>query len=72
MATAWVIEPIYVFEDRDLGLDRLEERFDSCVVVTITPATHRYLEPMLAKDLQVIMWAILAASISVMDVALRR
>jgi hypothetical protein len=27
---------------------------------------------MLAKDLQVIMWAILAASISVMDVALRR
>lgn len=69
MATAWAIEPIYVFKDRDVGLrprlrwpppdqlslDRLEERFDSCVVVTTTLATHRYREPMLATDLLVIM-----------------
>lgn len=55
MATAWVIEPIYVFEDRDVGLDRLEERYDNLVVVTITLVTRRYREPMLAKDLLVIM-----------------
>ncbi len=54
MASARIVEPVYVFEDGHLGLptgvpcvspdqfrfDRLEELFDGGIVVTITFAAH--------------------------------
>ena len=54
MASAWIVEPVYVFEDGDLGmparspgllpkqlsLDRFEKGFDGRIVVTVTGAAH--------------------------------
>ena len=50
--------------------DGFEERLDSCIIVAITFARHRYLEPMLAQDFLVIVRTILAATIRMMNAAL--
>ena len=54
-----------------LGLDGFEERLDGGVIVAITFTTHRRFGVMLAKDLLVIVRAVLAATIGVMDAAAR-
>ena len=85
MPASWIVEAVDVFEDRhlglpprspcpapnQLGLDGFEEGFDSRIVITITFAAHRDLEPMLAQDFLIIMRAILAAPVRMMDAAFR-
>lgn len=55
-----------------LGLDRLEERLDGGIVITIALAAHRYLEAVLAQNLLVIVRTILAAAVCVVDATFRR
>ena len=55
-----------------LGLDRLEERLDGGVVIAVALAAHRYLEAVMTQELLIIMGAILAAAIRMMDAALGR
>ena len=52
-----------------LGLDGFEERLDGGVIIAISFTTHRRFEVMLAQDLLVIVRAVLAATIGVMDAA---
>ena len=52
-----------------LCLDRLEERLNSRIIVAITFARHRYLEPMLAQDLLIVMRTVLRPAIRVVDAA---
>ena len=86
MSASWIIEAIDVFEDGYLGvatrppglppqqlsLDRLEEGFDRCVVVAIPSSAHRRLEPMLAKDLLVVMRTVLAAAVGMVNATFGR
>ena len=72
MHSAGVVEAVDVFEDRWLGrpaggpgplpqsfsLDRFEDVSDRRVVVAIACAAHRYLEPVLAQRLVVIVSAV--------------
>jgi len=83
VAAAWIVEAVDVFKDRHLGLpsglpwmppdqfsfDGLEERLDCRIIVTIALTAHRYLEPMLAQDLLIIVRTILRPAIRVMDAA---
>ena len=83
---AWIVKAVDVFKDRDLclsagfpcvapdqfGLDGFEERFDGSVIVTIALTTHGDLKVVLAQDLLIIVRAILAASVGMVDAALRR
>ena len=55
-----------------LGLDGFEERLDGGVIIAISFTTHRRFEVMLAQDFLVIVRAVLAATIRVMDAALGR
>ncbi len=64
----WIVEAIDVFEDRHLclpagfpcvapdqfSLDGFEERFDSCVVITIALSAHGHAEAVLAQDLLIV------------------
>ena len=52
-----------------LGLDGFEERLDGGAIVAITFTSHRRFGVMLAKGLLVIVRAVLAATIGVMDAA---
>ena len=52
-----------------LGLDGFEERLDGGVIIAISFTTHRRFEVMLAQDFLVIVRAVLAATIGVMDAA---
>ena len=54
-----------------LGLDGFEDRLDGGVLIAISFTTHRRFEVMLAQDLLVIVRAVLAATIGVMDAAAR-
>lgn len=49
--------------------DGFEERLDGCIIVAITFARHRYLEPMLAQDFLIVMRTVLRPAIRVMDAA---
>ncbi len=85
VTAARIVEAVDVLEDCHLSLppcfpgpspdqlclDGFEEGFDSGVVVAVSPSTHRYLEPMLAQDLLVVVRTILAATVCMMDAALR-
>ena len=53
-----------------LCLDRLEERLNSRVVIAVTLAAHRHLEPVLAQDLLVVVRTILRTAIRVMNAVL--
>lgn len=53
------------------SLDGFEECFDGGIIVAIALAAHRYLKPMQAQDLLIIMRTILAASIRVVNAAFR-
>ena len=55
-----------------LKLDGLEEGLDSGVVIAIALTAHRYLESVLAQKLLIIVGAVLAAAIRMMDAALGR
>ena len=73
MASSWIVEPVYVFEDRhfglpprfpwpppnQLGLDGFEEGLDGCIIITISLAAHRHAEPVLSQDLLVIVRTVL-------------
>jgi hypothetical protein len=86
MPTAGVIEAVDVLEDGgfglttglpcgppdQFGLDRIEEGLNGGVIVAVTLAAHRHLEPMLAQDLLIVMRTIVAAAIAVEDTAPRR
>ena len=86
MPASRIIEAVDVFKDGDLSvatcapgalpqqlsLDRLEEGFDSRVVVAIASPAHRCLEPMLAQDFLIVVRAILTAAICVVDAAFWR
>ena len=48
-------------------LQRLEEAFDRGIVVTIALSTHRYLEPVVAQKLLIIVRAVLRPAVRVMD-----
>ena len=52
-----------------LGLDGFEERLDGGVIIAISFTTHRRFEVMLVQDFLVIVRAVLAATIGVMDAA---
>lgn len=84
MPSAWIVKAVDVFEDCDLSiassspgplpehfcLDRFEEGFNRRIIVTIASSAHRYLEAVLTQDLLVIMRAVLASTIGVVDTAL--
>ena len=84
MAATWIVEAIDVFEDGHLSLapcfprmppdqlrlDGFKERLNRRIIVAITFARHRYLEPMLAQDLLVVVRTVLAAAICVVNAAL--
>ena len=86
MPSTWIVETIDVFEDCHLGvsahlprpspdqlsLDRLEERLDGGVVIAVALAAHRYMEAVLTQELLIIVGAISAAAIRMMDAALGR
>ena len=55
-----------------LKLDGLEEGLDSGVVIAVALTAHRYLESVLAQKLLIIVGAVLAAAIRMMDAALGR
>ena len=81
MTAARVVEPIDILEYRPLGLafgfpavpsdqlclDGFEERFCNGIIVAISFAAHRYFETMLAQDFLIIVRAILAATIHLMN-----
>ena len=52
-----------------LCLDRLEERLNSRIIVAITFARHRYLEPVLAQDFLIVIRTVLRSAIRVVDAA---
>ena len=54
------------------GFDRLEERFNSGIVIAMSFFTLRNCEPMPTQDLLIVTPRALSAAIRVMDVALRR
>ena len=62
----------YSHLSRSKSSTRLEEGFHNSIVVTISLATHRHLEVMLAQDILVIMTAILAAPVGMMKAAFGR
>jgi len=84
MSAARVVEAVDVFKDRHLdvpaGLPRptpdqlrlngLEEGFHCGVIIAISLAAHRYLEPMLAQDFLVVVRTVLAAPVGMVDAAL--
>ena len=86
MSAAWVVEAVDVLEygsfglatrfprpaPNQLGLDRLEEGLNGCVVIAVAFSAHRRLEPMLTQDLLVVVGAVLAAAVAVEDAAARR
>ena len=86
MASARIVEPVYVLEDCYLRLaPRLpsmspdefsfygfEERLDGGIIIAISFARHRYLEPVLAQDFLIVVRTILAATIGMMNAALGR
>ena len=86
MSTAWVIEAVDVFEDSNIhipsslpglppdqfGLDGFEEGFHCGVVIAITFATHGGFEAVLAQDFLVVMRAVLAAAIRMVNTAFGR
>jgi len=86
MPPSRIVEAVDVLEDGQLGvsarlprpspdqlsLDRLEERLDGGVVIAVALAAHRYLEAVLTQELLIIVGAILAAAIRMMDAALGR
>ncbi len=86
MASTWIIESVDVFEYGDFsltpglpgaapdqfGFDGFEEGLNSSIVITVALATHRYFEAMLAQTLLIIVRAILAAAIGMMNAARRR
>jgi hypothetical protein len=55
-----------------LGLDGLEVGFDCGLVLAVTFAAHRHLDPLLTQDFLIVMRTVLAAPVGVMDTALRR
>ena len=81
-----IVEAVDVFEDRhfslaprfprvppnQFSLDGFEERLDRCIIIAITLAAHGYFEAMLAQDFLVVMRAVLAAPIRVVNAALWR
>ena len=83
MSSAGVIEPINVLEDGDFSgsaglpelppdqfrLDGLEEGFHCGVIVAITLAAHGYFEAILAQQFLVVMRAILAPAIRMVNTA---
>ena len=86
MPSTRIVEAIDVLEDGhlslpsrfprpspdELGLDGLEERLDSGVVVTIALSAHRHLEAVQAQDLLIIVRAILRPAIRMVDAAFGR
>ena len=86
MSPSRIVEAIDVLEDGQLGvsarlprpapdhlgLDGLEEGLDSGVVIAVALTAHRYLESVLAQKLLIIVGALLAAAIRMMDAALGR
>ena len=86
MSAAWVIEAVDVLEyggfglatrfprpaPNQLGLDRLEEGLNGCVVIAVAFSAHRRLEPMLTQDFLIVVRTVLAAAIAVEDAALGR
>jgi len=86
VASTWIIEAVDVFEYGDFsltpglpgaapdqfGLDGFEEGLNSSIVITVPLATHRYFEAMLTQTLLIIVRAILAAAIGMMNAARRR
>lgn len=81
--TAFIVEPVDVFEDRhfilsagvpcvppdQLCLDSFEERLNRRIIIAISFSTHRYFEAELTQDLLIIMRTILTTSIRVMNAA---
>ena len=73
MFAARVVEAVDVFEEGyfdltaglplatpdQFGFERLEEAFDSGIVVTVAFPTHRHLEPVLAQQLLIVVSAVL-------------
>ena len=57
---------------QQLGLDRLEEGLDGRVVVAVSLAAHGHLEPVLAQNFLIVTRTILAATIRMVNAALRR
>ena len=84
MFAARVVEAVDVFEEGyfdltaglpvatpdQFGFERLEEAFDSGIVVAIALATHRHLEPVLAQQLLIVVSAVLRPAIRVMNAPL--
>ena len=55
-----------------LGFDRLEERLDGGVIIAISLATHGNLEAALTQQLLIVVRAVLAAPVRMMDAAFWR
>lgn len=86
MPAARIVEPVYVFEHGDfrlppccppvaadqLGLQRLEKGLNGGIAVAGALAAHRHLEALAARDLLVVVRAILRAAIGAVNAAGRR
>ena len=86
MPSAWIVEAVDVVEDGLVGLlarlpmpspdqlsfDGFEEGFHNRIVVAVAFTAHGGMQAMVLQQLLVFMAAILAASVTVMDAALRR
>lgn len=86
MPTARIVKTVDVFKNRvlgraacgpgsapdHLGLDRLEKRLYRSIVVAVPLTAHGYLEVMLAQYFLVVVRAVLAAPVRVMNAAFRR